>query len=101
MSGREESLFAAGRFKSRQFINNLRVEDLVHLPDRWAFVYGNVSVSFKEIMLRNRLTDPIKDANDIKQFTIMIPNWTDPPYNCSIRRWLLSHFILLELSILV
>ncbi len=73
-------------FKRKPINYNLRVKDLVQLPNTRTLRYGNDSLSFRGSILWNTLADTIKSAKSNSQFKNSIKDWTGSNCNCMICR---------------
>ena len=73
-------------FKRKPVKYNLRVKDLVQLPDTRTLRYGNDSLAFRGSILWNTLPDKIKSANSVSHFKNNIEDWTGSKCNCLICR---------------
>ena len=73
-------------FKRKPVNYDLRVKDLVQLPETRTLRYGNNSLTFRGSTLWNALPDTIKSANSVCQFKNNIKNWTGSNCNCLICR---------------
>ena len=73
-------------FKRKPVKYNLRVKDLVQLPDTRTLRYGNDSLAFRGSKLWNTLPDKIKSANSVSHFKNNIEDWTGSKCNCLICR---------------
>ena len=62
-------------FKCKPVNNNLRVTDLVQLPDTRTLRYGTDSLAFRGSILWNKLPDTIKSADSVSQFKNNIKDW--------------------------
>ena len=72
-------------FLKRKPVNyNLRLKDLVQLPETRTLRYGNDSLTFRGSILWNALSDRIKSENSVSQFKNNIKNWTGSNCNCLI-----------------
>ena len=72
-------------FKRKPVNYNLRVKDLVQLPETRKLRYGNDSLTFRG-SIWNALPGTIKSANSVSQFKNNVKNRTGSNCNCLICR---------------
>ena len=84
MLNRKSPPFLWDLFDRRLTNYNLRIKDLIQLPNTKIVRYGLNSLRFRESMLWNTLPDMIKSAKNDRQFKKRIKDWTGSTCCCLI-----------------
>ena len=80
----QNPMFMWDMFKRRETTYDLRVKDLLQLPNTKTTSYGINSILFRGSILWNSIPDVIKNNQSIASFKKIIKTWTGEKCNCTI-----------------
>ena len=77
-------MFMWDKFKRRETTYDLRVKDLLELPNTKTTSYGINSILFRGSILWNSIPDVVKKNQSIASFKEIIKTWNGEKCNCTI-----------------